>query len=148
MENKKLIYCPYSNQDITNSKGIVNNEHIIPLSCGGNNNFKLPVSMRYNSTLGSEVDAKMANDPLILFKRTQNDIRGQSRKRVVSKLKWKDSKSKKPLQITFNETSMKIYCPITERNYNKNVHVTLTSASNDNEIILKIVNLKRIHPQS
>lgn len=112
--NKK-IYCPYTNTEIyTNSSSI---EHIIPLSLGGSNGFTIPVSKEYNCKAGSEIDGDMANDFLILLRRSDFDARGHSNKKpkVIAK-KSIMGKDNRPVQLEFSDNKeLIVYDPIKKR---------------------------------
>jgi len=74
-----LIYCPYTDREISESDA--NREHIIPLSLGGLDGFEIPVCRDFNSKVGSKIDGALANDFLILMKRNELDVRGHSNKK-------------------------------------------------------------------
>lgn len=72
----ETIYCPYTDRDIP--AGDSSPEHIIPLALGGLNSFTLPVSAKFNSKLGSEIDGALANDFLVISQRDKHGVKGHS----------------------------------------------------------------------
>ena len=74
----RTVYCPYTDREIPESES--SSEHIIPLSLGGVNGFEIPVDATFNSTLGSEIDGKLATEFLLELRRTEHDARGHSGK--------------------------------------------------------------------
>ena len=92
------MWCPYTNADLPETE--LNEEHIIPLSLGGSNNFVVPVEAKANSRFGTEIDGPLANDPLIMFARREYNARGHSGApiRVVAK---KASFRGRPAQVAF-----------------------------------------------
>jgi len=72
------IWCPYTGQ--WHERQNTTKEHIIPLSCGGHNNFSIRVERQTNSTLGSRLDSKLTGHPLIASARRHYELLGQSHK--------------------------------------------------------------------
>jgi hypothetical protein len=110
-----MIYCPYTNSEIENSKA--NCEHIIPLALGGMNGFEIPVCKSFNSDVGSKIDGKLAADFLVLMKRNEHDVRGHSGKRPEFVAKHSvNCDTGTPIQVTFDrKAGLKEWCPITKR---------------------------------
>ena len=77
-----MIYCPYTDRDIPEAQS--SPEHIIPLSLGGVNGFKISVDSAVNSQVGSELDGALANEFLFALKRTKFDTRGHSGKKPTA----------------------------------------------------------------
>lgn len=79
------MWCPYTDKEIDESES--NPEHILPLALGGCKAFTIPVARSANSTIGSEIDGALTNDPLIAFARREFDARGHSgtQPKVISK---------------------------------------------------------------
>jgi hypothetical protein len=73
-----MPYCIYTDKDIANEAG--NPDHVIPLSLGGANGFRVFSDKHFNSTVGSNVDGAIANDPLVEFARRNADARGHSKR--------------------------------------------------------------------
>ena len=80
-----MIYCPYTDQEISEDKA--NSEHIIPLSLGGTGGLEIDVDKTFNSMLGSELDGALANDFFVALRRTEFGARGHSRKDPWLKVK-------------------------------------------------------------
>ncbi len=105
------IWCPYSDEVIHRKSA--SNEHIIPISLGGLNGFTLPVDAEFNSKYGSEIDGKLANDFLILFRRRDHEARGHSNKAPfpITKRAHLD-KTETPIRVSFPESGLEIWDPI------------------------------------
>lgn len=109
------MYCIYLNKDF--DKKDMNREHIIPLSLGGANGFEIYVNSQANATIGSKVDAAIANDFFMLFPRREYDARGHSSKQPFPLAKKsKFTSSDKPVQISFKKEKIEIYSPIDRLN--------------------------------
>lgn len=52
-----MTFCIYSNTDVADSES--NNEHIFPLTLGGNNSFTIIVSKTFNTLANREIDEKL-----------------------------------------------------------------------------------------
>jgi len=92
------MWCPYTNREISESDATP--EHIIPLSLGGSNALTIRVHHNANSSIGSEIDGALANDPLISFVRREFDARGHSGtkpKVIFKKARFRN----RPAQVTF-----------------------------------------------
>jgi predicted ribonuclease YlaK len=112
------IYCIYTDKEILEDQ--TNLEHIIPLSLGGSNDFVIRVDKQVNSTLGAEIDGKLANDFPIQMLRMHKQAKGHSRKKVTAKFKKsKIISSKKPVQVDFTDKGLKIFDPIEKRHIEK-----------------------------
>jgi hypothetical protein len=124
---EKIIYCPYTDQELPESKTSL--EHIIPLSLGGNDRFVIPVNSDFNQKVGSEIDGRLANELLILKKRAEYDARGHSGKApepVVKKAT--DLETGRPLQVTMG-SELKIWDSIDRKEtspYNRKFEATVT----------------------
>lgn len=109
------IYCPYTDTKIDANSSSV--EHIIPLSLGGSNTFTIPVSKAYNSKVGSDIDGDLANDFLVLLRRSHFDARGHSKKKpkvIVKKSSMEDGS--RPVQVEFSgNDGLKVYDPVQRR---------------------------------
>ena len=80
-----MIYCPYTDRDIPDSRA--DSEHIIPLSLGGVNGFEIPVDADFNSRVGSELDGALANEFMWVIARTEYDALGHSGKEPKATIK-------------------------------------------------------------
>jgi hypothetical protein len=96
------VYCPYTDQFIDESQTA--EEHIIPLSLGGNSQFTLPVEKQRNSELGSKIDGRLADDFFILRQRIRFDARGHSGKEPENVFKQvTDVGSGRPMQFVWGK---------------------------------------------
>ena len=80
-KGEKTSYCIYSGKYLPNAA--LSKEHIVPKSLGGNKDLLIKVSSDLNSRIGTEVDAKVANDSLIVFGRMKVGARGRSKQEPV-----------------------------------------------------------------
>lgn len=80
------IWCPYTGRQWNNSVEFINIEHIIPLSLGGHNSLTIKVNKNENSRIGSELDSKITNSPIISSARRHLNLRGHKRDRP--KVQW------------------------------------------------------------
>ena len=105
------IWWPYTNQDLDESE--TSPEHIIPLSLGGCDDFAIPVDKKFNSTVGSEIDGKYANDFLVMLRRNAFDVRGHSKKRPIPIVKKGSMEDGRCVQINMDKASefIEIYDP-------------------------------------
>ena len=100
----RTVYCPYTDREIPESKS--SSEHIIPLSLGGVNGFEIPADATFNSTLGSEIDGKLAAEFLWGLRRTEHDARGHSGKEpraTISKASY--GENSRLAQVDFSHKS-------------------------------------------
>ena len=72
------IWCPYAGQYCKSSDS--DEEHIIPLALGGNNNFTIMVNREINSILGTDLDGKLIKHPLVASARRYYGLLGHSKK--------------------------------------------------------------------
>lgn len=108
------MYCIYLDKDIDQKD--MNREHIIPLSLGGANGFEIHVDSQTNATMGSDVDAAIANDFFMSFPRREYDARGHSNKQPFPLAKKsKLASSDKPVQVAFKKEKIEVYSPIDRR---------------------------------
>ena len=54
------MYCIYTDRDVAEADG--NQDHIIPLSLGGSDDFTVWADERFNSRMGSTVDGAIHKD--------------------------------------------------------------------------------------
>jgi hypothetical protein len=78
-------YCVYSGRRLP--EAALSDEHVIPKSLGGGPSTIIRASRALNSRFGTEIDGKVARDPLIQFGRRDAGARGQSGKATVPR--WK-----------------------------------------------------------
>jgi len=71
------IWCPYTNQFISELDS--NEEHIIPLSLGGNNSFTIKVSSDANSRRASMLDAQFGKLGIVSSARKYFKLKGHSK---------------------------------------------------------------------
>jgi hypothetical protein len=71
----------------------MNDEHVIPKSLGGFRSTVIRSSAKLNSMFATTIDARVADDPLIIFGRRDANARGHSRKQPIPRLRgaqaWK-----------------------------------------------------------
>lgn len=103
------VYCIYTDK-YWDAKD-TNEEHIIPLSLGGNDRFVIRAHTRTNNKLGSEIEGKMSDDFIIKMHRKQLDVKGHNRKEVKMTIK-KSILEKKPIQVSFCRDRLEVYDPI------------------------------------
>lgn len=70
------IWCPYSNNVVSESEA--SNEHIIPLSLGGSNQFTIDVSSEANSGIASRLDSEFGKLEIICSARRHFALKGRS----------------------------------------------------------------------
>jgi hypothetical protein len=117
MEEKMTnrLYCIYSGKYISRSDSSV--EHIIPLSLGGSDDFTIMVDRNLNSIVGSSVDGKIANDPLVKLNAIKNNFSGHSGK--APRLDLKKSKiGDKPVIVSFTNKGLELFDPIHKKTIN------------------------------
>lgn len=113
------MYCIYLDKEVDHKN--MNREHIIPLSLGGANGFEIHVDSQANATMGSDVDAAIANDFFMSFPRSEYDARGHSNKEPFPLAKKsKLVSSDKPVQVAFKKEQIEVYSPIDRRNLDEN----------------------------
>lgn len=79
------MYCPYTDCDIPEATATL--EHIIPLSLGGSNAFRIPVDGAVNSRVGSDLDGALSKEFLWALARSKHDARGHSGKEPWAEIK-------------------------------------------------------------
>jgi hypothetical protein len=100
------MYCIYTDREVPEAEG--NLDHIFPLSLGGDNKFTIWAERKFNSTLGTEVDGAIANDPLVMFARRDADARGHGGSEPVPKFK-KSQFGGEPAQLSFGKDAVKVW---------------------------------------
>jgi hypothetical protein len=84
-------YCVYSGHHLP--EAAITSEHVIPRALGGKGATTIPCSKAVNSRIGHEIDAKVTNDPMIIFGRRDTEMKGNSRQTPRAILKraasWK-----------------------------------------------------------
>jgi hypothetical protein len=111
-----MPYCIYTDKDIADEEG--NPDHVVPLSLGGANGFRVFSDKQFNSTVGSNVDGAIANDPLVEFARRNADARGHSRRNPVPR--WRKSSAQGyPLQFTWGLDAVEVWDPREKRMLNE-----------------------------
>ena len=101
-----MIYCPYSNTEIPCSQSSL--DHIVPLSLGGANEWRIRVSENLNNDLGSKIEGALANEFIFRTLRSEYEVRGQSRKVPEARFRAKDSDNR-PIQVTFTKSGIQSY---------------------------------------
>ena len=102
-----MAWCPYTDEDL--DVGGTTPEHIIPLSLGGSNLFCIPVDADYNSRVAAKIDAAVANDFLVSFRRRAFGTAGHSGKEpsvILRNSKLTDSGN--PIHVTLRGEELPI----------------------------------------
>lgn len=86
---KQRSYCIYSGEFVEDAA--LNDEHVIPKSLGGNRSTVIRVAKILNSRIATQIDAPVANDPILMFGRRDTAKRGHSRKDPVPS--WRGARS-------------------------------------------------------
>ncbi|HEX7752690.1 MAG TPA: hypothetical protein VF440_09835 [Novosphingobium sp.] len=93
-----MPYCIYTDRDVPADAG--NWDHVIPLALGGHDDFVVWSDNKTNSDLGSHVDGKLRQDPLMVFALRNSGVKGHRGKAAVPT--WKRAKlAGRPVQITW-----------------------------------------------
>jgi hypothetical protein len=110
-----VVYCPYADRDIPVHES--NPEHIIPLALGGLNSFTLPVSIDFNSRIGSEIDGSLANDFLIMAERDKHGAKGHSGKHPEYVIRnASNADTGEPLHVTLGQRKgLRLWSPREKR---------------------------------
>ena len=91
------MYCIYTDREVEKTDG--NWDHVVPLSLGGVNPFVVWSDRKVNSELGSQVDGKLGQDPLLSLALRNAGVKGHSGKPAVPV--WRHSElGGRPVQIT------------------------------------------------
>ncbi|WP_019229260.1 hypothetical protein [Sedimentibacter sp. B4] len=98
-------------------------EHIIPKSLGGSDEFIIYVDKQLNSVLGSTVDGKYVNDPLVRLRLLHENHKGHSKKEQEVKF-INSSINNKPVSVTFKKSGIDIYDPIIKKHIKPNGEIT------------------------
>nr|WVL58100.1 hypothetical protein M3O54_007655 [Xanthomonas nasturtii] len=95
----QTAWCPYTDKHLLLDQ--TSPEHIVPLSLGGSNSFEIPVCRNFNSGTAAMIDAKMANEFGVLFRRSAFDARGHSKAPPTPTLRHGRLGDGRPVQIRF-----------------------------------------------
>ncbi|MCF5974400.1 HNH endonuclease, partial [Xanthomonas perforans] len=95
----QTAWCPYTDKHLVLDQ--TSPEHIVPLSLGGSNSFEIPVCRNFNSGTAAMIDAKMANEFGVLFRRSAFDARGHSKAPPTPTLGHGRLEDGRPVQIRF-----------------------------------------------
>lgn len=107
-----MPYCIYTDTDVPLTRG--NLDHIVPLSLGGCDDFRIWASKAFNSDMGSQIDGRIANDPFVMLARHEADARGHSGRAPVPG--WKRSTlDGKPVQLSLAKEELSAWDPIARR---------------------------------
>ena len=74
-------FCIYSGKYLP--KDALNDEHVIPRALGGNRSVVIRADRTLNSTFATTIDARIANDGMVIFGRRDTHARGHSGKTPV-----------------------------------------------------------------
>jgi len=118
-------WCPYTDQYLDLVE--MNDEHVIPLSLGGHNQFTIPVERVRNAELGSKLDAAISASPLVASARRHYALLGHSKSDPVARWPTHHKGMKGTLDLTNEEVKF-----ITYRSLNPNgLNLSLTPPSCD-----------------
>lgn len=138
--DKHLVYCPYTDRELRIEE--TSREHIIPLALGGIDGIEIPVCLKFNSTVGSEVDGALANDFLVMTKRDKYNVKGHSGQEPVFVVKnSSDLCTGQPLQVSLGQREgLKIWSPVERRFLTENAPSKVPLTINlDVDIALRFV---------
>ena len=79
-----VVWCPYTGKEWDSTE--TNEEHIIPLSLCGANEFTIPVNSDINHKLGTELDQAFAENEIVSFARSYYRCQGHRKRDVTVKL--------------------------------------------------------------
>ena len=106
------MYCIYTDKDVPSNKG--NFDHVIPMSLGGRDEFVVWSDRHVNSALGSEVDGKLGQDPLLRIALRNAGVKGHSGKEPTSV--WRNSQiNGRPAQVTWGKKKVTAWDAIDRR---------------------------------
>jgi hypothetical protein len=103
--NSNELYCIYSNSFFL--KEDMNEDHIIPLSLGGHNDFIVDSKISFNSEFSSDVEGRLANDFLIGMNRNKLNLLGHSKKPILP-YEVGNIENGKKVKIEFDKASKKV----------------------------------------
>lgn len=101
-----MPYCIYTGREVPSDAG--NWDHVVPLSLGGHNDFVVWCDQKVNSDLGSRVDGKLRDDPLLIFPLSHAGVTGHRKKPVVPVWKCADLGGR-PVQITWGKDKVTVW---------------------------------------
>ncbi|MFA8631404.1 hypothetical protein QT937_021890 [Xanthomonas campestris pv. campestris] len=106
----QTAWCPYTDKNLILDQ--TSPEHIVPLSLGGSNSFVIPVCRNFNSETAAMIDAKMANEFGVLFRRSAFNARGHSKAPPTPTLRHGRLGDGRPVQIRFvKNEGMQVFDP-------------------------------------
>ena len=77
-------YCIYSGRHLPDAA--LSDEHVIPVSLGGNRSTMIRSSRHLNSTFGTTIDSRVVHDSMVQFGRRDANARGHSGKKPVARI--------------------------------------------------------------
>ncbi|MCP4678765.1 MAG: hypothetical protein GY854_25415 [Deltaproteobacteria bacterium] len=98
-------YCIYSDKFTEDWS----EEHIVPLSLGGHDDFTIDVDRKTNSDVGSKIDGGLANDFLTLFDRDRVSATGRSGSHPKPVAKVARAEDGTPVQVSFGKDGLEIF---------------------------------------
>lgn len=122
------MYCPYTNCDILENESSI--EHIIPLSLGGVDEFRLSVDAGFNSRVGSELEGSLANEFMWALARTRHDARGHSGKAPKATIRRATyGEDNRVAQVNFYGKNGVSVWDVRDREYKSGIHTFNVSTS-------------------
>jgi hypothetical protein len=101
------VYCIYTDAEVPQECG--NYDHVYPLSLGGTNQFTIWSDIEKNSLIGSEVDGKLVNDPLLGPALQESGVRGHGRKAHVPRWRNTTMDDGRPVQVTLGKEKITVW---------------------------------------
>ncbi len=105
-------YCIYEGRSFPSDD--LNEEHIIPLALGGVNSLVIRASKGFNSSVGADLEGKLATELGMWQRRNEFDVRGHSGKRPMPTYKSgriEDIDLPVQVQLDKKNRAMKLYSP-------------------------------------
>jgi len=112
---KDKIYCIYVDEGISPEEANV--EHIIPLSLGGINSFKIQVSKSKNASVGSLLDGVLSKDFLIQAVRRKKGYKGHSKKPAKLAIRGTRTDTGEKVVVYYKDGENYIFNPVKNLRY-------------------------------
>lgn len=100
------MYCIYTDRDVAEADG--NQDHIIPLSLGGSDDFTVWAEERFNSRMGSTVDGAIHKDFFIAPALRDAGVKGHNRKSATPRVRGATIDGR-PAQVSLTAEGFKVW---------------------------------------
>lgn len=100
------MYCIYTDRDVAETDG--NEDHIIPLSLGGSDDFTVWAEEKFNSRIGSTVDGAIHKDFFIGPALRDSGVRGHNRKPAMPRVRGAAIDGR-PAQVSLTAEGFKVW---------------------------------------